>query len=449
MSVSLDNARQQRGSLLLGIDHLIRIRSDQLAFYTHLKKTRGDVVRLRLGPYRIWYFFNPDAIEPVLTRQAGEFIRFRRMMDVLRQWNGDSLLLAEGRHWRDRRRKVLPAFQSRRLPAYGELVVAETARLCDRIAHKADSDGDVVFDVDQTMARLSLDIAIRTMFGADHPTLGHQIETAVQDLSDVAFAETTSLINIPRWLPLPIARRKYRAMKIMDEFVTGLVSTALQQPASGGAHLISSLIEHHEGRAEAIRDDAMSLLIAGHETSGALLTWAFAMLAAFPAWLDRAIHEVDTVLGPDRAGASDLVRLPTIMAILHETLRLFPPAYTLFLREALRDVDIQGIRVRRGDLVQVIPYITQRDDRFFENAEWFDPARFMRDADWPPYAYLPFGAGPRVCIGQNFGLMETGLVLATVLQRMRPAQCEQLPKPMARFSLRPAGGLVLRWRTRR
>jgi cytochrome P450 len=415
----------------------------------HLKQTRGDVVRLRLGPYRIWYLFHPDAIEPVLTRQASEFIRFRRMMDVLRQWNGDSLLLAEGRHWHDRRRKVLPAFQSRRLPAYGELVVAETARLCDGMAHKADSDGAFVFDVDQTMARLSLDIAIRTMFGADNPTQGHQIEAVVQDLSDVAFAETTSSITVPRWLPLPIARRKYRAMKVMEDFVTGLVSEALQHPAREGAHLISSLIEHHEGRADAIGDDAMSLLIAGHETSGALLTWAFAMLATFPAWLDRAVDEVDTVLGSERGKASDLVRLPTIMAILNETLRLFPPAYTLFLREALRDVDIQGHRIRRGDLVQVIPYITQRDERFFENAERFDPARFMCEPDWPPYAYLPFGAGPRVCIGQNFGLMETGLVLATVLQHMLPAKCDQLPKPVARFSLRPAGGLVLRWRTRR
>jgi hypothetical protein len=207
------------------------------------------------------------------------------MMDVLRQWNGDSLLLAEGRDWHDRRRKVLPAFQSRRLPAYGELVVAETARLCDGMAHKADSDGAFVFDVDQTMARLSLDIAIRTMFGADNPTQGHQIEAAVQDLSDVAFAETTSSITIPRWLPLPIARRKYRAMKVMEDFLTGLVSEALQHPARVGAHLISSLIEHHEGRADAIRDDAMSLLIAGHETSGALLTWAFAMLATSrPGW---------------------------------------------------------------------------------------------------------------------------------------------------------------------
>lgn len=436
-------------SLLFGVDHLLHIRTDQLSFYARLQKTYGDVVRLRLGPYRIWYLFHPDAIEPVLTRQAGEFIRFRRMMDVLRQWNGDSLLLAEGRHWRDRRRKVLPAFQSRRLPAYGEQVVSRTARFCDMTANRADSRGEIVFDADQAMAQLSLDIAIRTMFGTEHPTIVGGVEKSVQDLSDIAFAETTSLINIPRWLPLPIARRKYQAMKVMDEFVTGLVSRALAHPGSEKAHLIFSLIKHHEGRAQAIRDDAMGLLIAGHETSGALLSWAFAMLAAFPAWLERAIDEVDTVLGCKPAGTPDLARLPIITAILHETLRLYPPAYTLFLRQALRDVDIRGHRVRRGDLVQIIPYITQRDDRFFEEAKRFDPARFIREADWPTYAYLPFGAGPRVCIGQNFGLMETGLVLATVLQRMVPEHGGPIPKPMARFSLRPTGGLPMTWRARR
>lgn len=449
MSAETNIPAKRPRSLLLGVDHLLHIRSDQLSFYARLQKTYGDVVRLRLGPYRIWYLFHPDAIEPVLTRQAGEFIRFRRMMDVLRQWNGDSLLLAEGHHWHDRRRKVLPAFQSRRLPAYGEQVVARTARFCDITANRADSRGEIVFDVDHAMAQLSLDIAIRTMFGTEHPTLEGRVEKAVQDLSDIAFAETTSLINIPRWLPLPIARRKHDAMKVMDEFVTGLVSRALAHPSSENAHLISSLIEHHEGRAQAIRDDAMSLLIAGHETSGALLSWAFTMLAAFPAWLERAIEEVDTVLGAEPAGTSDLARLPTITAILHETLRLYPPAYTLFLRQAVRDVDIRGHRVRRGDLVQIIPYITQRDDRFFDEAERFDPARFIRKADWPAYAYLPFGAGPRVCIGQNFGLMETGLVLATVLQRMVPEHGRPLPKPMARFSLRPSGGLPMTWRVRR
>jgi cytochrome P450 len=448
MNVVADIKVKQPSAIFLGVDHLLRIRSDQLSFYSHLQKVDGDVVRLRLGPYRIWYFFHPDFIEPLLTKQASEFIRFRRMIAVLRQWNGDSLLLAEGHHWRERRRNVLPAFQSKRLPAYGDLVVAETTRLCTSLAGEVDNDGVISFDADQTMARLALDIAVRTMFGARPDARGNALEEAVQALSDVAFAESTSLFNIPGWLPLQIARRKRRAMKIMDKFVTGLVADALQRPFDDGAYLISSLIEHHDRRATAIRDDAMSLLIAGHETSGALLAWAFAALAFHPVWLSGALDEIDSVLGSAPAQMSDLARLPTITAILNETLRLYPPAYTLFLREALRDIEIEGHRIRRGDLVQVIPFITQRDGRFFEEADKFDPGRFMRDPDWPPYAYLPFGAGPRVCIGQSFGLMETTLALVTMLQRMKPEPLNQMPMPIARFSLRPGGGLPLRWRMR-
>ncbi|MBB3646683.1 cytochrome P450 [Rhizobium sp. BK619] len=297
------------------------------------------------------------------------------------------------------------------------------------------------------MARLALNIAVRTLFGARPAADIHEIETAVQDLSIVAFAESTSLI-IPGWLPLPLARRKRRAMQNMDEFVMGLVKEALERPGDGGAYLVSSLIEHHERCATAIRDDAMSLLIAGHETSGALLAWAIAALAARPEWLETALREVDSVLGGAPPKASDLTPLPTIAAILNETLRLYPPAYTLFLREALRDVDINGHTIRRGDLVQIVPFITQRDGRFFKDPARFDPQRFIGEPDWPPYAYLSFGAGPRVCIGQNFGLMETALALAAILQWMEPKPCDRMPAPTARFSLRPAGGMPLRWRLR-
>jgi enediyne biosynthesis protein E7 len=437
----------QRHSFLFGIDHLLRIRSDQLAFYQELQKEHGDVVRLRLGPYRLWYLFHPTFIESVLTRQTEAFIRFRRMMAVLRQWNGDSLLLAEGQNWQERRRKILPAFQSRRLPAYGDAIVDETLRLCATLREKANPGDLLTFDADQTMARLSLNIAIRTLFGA-RPDGDHHIELAVRDLSAIAFTESTSPLQIPAWLPLPIARRKRRAMQDMDEFVTGLVQEALKDSKDDGAYLISSLIEHHERRASAIRDDAMSLLIAGHETSGALLTWTMAALASHPDWLDKALNEIDSALQGDRPTTSDLVRLPTVAAILNETLRLYPPAYTLFLREALVDVQIHGHSIQRGDLVQIVPFITQRDGRFFEDAARFDPNRFTRDPNWPPYAYLPFGAGPRVCIGQNFGLMETALVLSTLLQRMKPEPRDRMPTPMARFSLRPAGGLSMTWRLR-
>jgi len=248
-------------------------------------------------------------------------------------------------------------------------------------------------------------------------------------------------------MPLAVKRDKKWAMKTMDDLVMGLVHERIERGADGDqSDLLASLIEQHGGDVEEIRNDVMSLLIAGHETSGALLSWLFACLANAPKWLEKLQQELETVLAAREPTAADLASLPILRAVIDETLRLYPPAYTLFLRQAEEDVDLLGIQVRKGDLVQVVPFITQRDPRFFNNPNAFDPSRFLTKPSWPQYAYLPFGAGPRVCIGQNFGLMEICLVAATLLQRMIPLGLDQHPTPLPKFSLRPLGGLPMTWK---
>lgn len=434
---------------LLGVDHLLRIKSDQLAFYHDMRASHGDVVPLRLGPYRSWLLFHPDHIEELLTRQWSSFIRFKKLTDVVRQWNGDSLLLAEGQDWRDRRRKVLPAFQTRRLPAYGDKAVIQSRRMCAALAVDAGPDGQISFDTDTTMAKLTLDIATATFFGAQPRENADEIEEAIQVLSTTAFRESTSPFSLPDWLPLKAKRQKKWAMKVLDDLVMGLVRERLaQEEVTDQNDLLSSLVAQHDGNLLDIRNDTMSLLIAGHETSGALLGWLFACLARHADWLEQAQSEVDGVLHGRAVTADDLMRMPVIRAIVNETLRLYPPAYTLFLREATADVDLLGCHIRKGDLVQIIPFLTQRDPRFFTHPVRFDPSRFLNGPTWPQYAYLPFGAGPRVCIGQNFGLMEVCLVVATVLQNMTPAPTDSIPEPLAQFSLRPKGGAPMDWRVR-
>ena len=431
---------------MLGLDHLLKIRGDQLQFYEDMRATYGDVVRLRLGPYRSHLLFHPDHIEEVLTRKWSKFIRFQKLTDVIRQWNGNSLLLAEGDEWRQRRRKVMPAFQTKRLPDYGAMAVSETEKLCETLGQAA-VEGTLRFDTDATMARLTMDIATRTLFGAQPRSNGDEIEKAIQILSDTAFRESTSPASLPDWVPLPDKRRKTWAMKVMDDLVRELVRERIERGTQGDQRdLLASLIEQHDGEFEEIRNDVMSLLIAGHETSGALLSWLFACLAQSPAWLTKLRQEIWDVLGPRMPSAADIAELPVLRAVVDETLRLFPPAYTLFLRQAEEDVDLLGVKLRKGDLVQIVPYTTQRDPRFFINPTAFDPARFLTNPTWPQYAFLPFGAGPRVCIGQNFGLMESCLVVATVLQRMVPLATQDFPTPSAKFSLRPFGGLPMTWK---
>ncbi|UOA26163.1 cytochrome P450 [Pseudosulfitobacter sp. DSM 107133] len=430
---------------LIGIDHLTQLKRDQLGLYARLRATHGDVVRLRLGPYRSHLLFHPDHIEALLTRQWAAFIRFRKLTTVIRQWNGDSLLLAEGDAWRARRRKVMPAFQTRRLPDYGQMAVQQTEQLCAELARRAEN-GRVTFDTDATMARLTLDIAARTLFGAEPRANGAEIERAIQTLSETAFRESTSPTTLPDWLPMAAKRRKRWAIQVMDDLVSGLVRDRIERGASGDqSDLLSTLIAEHDGDFTEVRNDVMSLLIAGHETSGALLSWLFAALATEAAWLDAVQSELAQVLSGRPPSFEDLAKLPILRATIDETLRLYPPAYTLFLRQATEPVELLDLSLRTGDLVQIIPYLTQRDPRFFDAPDQFDPARFLQPPTWPQFAYLPFGAGPRVCIGQNFGLMEACLVAATVLQRLTPMSLEAMPPPLARFSLRPDGGLPMSW----
>jgi len=445
-------SKSQPRKWLLGIDHLYRIKTNQLDFYKALESQYGDVVCLQLGPYRTWLLFHPDPIESLLAKNSKAFIRFRKLTDVVRQWNGDSLLLAEGEAWQVRRRKVLPAFQTKRLPNYGEAAVHHALKLCATIDKLSGGAGTVSLDTDAVMARLTLDIATTTLFGASPMPNGDEIERALQVLSDTAFRESTSPFTLPDWLPLKAKKDKKWAMGVMDDLVTSLVNSRLEDIKRGEeadrGDLLSMLVEHHKGDALEIRNDSMSLLIAGHETSGALLGWIFSLLAQHPEACRKAQDELDVVLGGRPAVMSDLRELPYIRAIIDETLRLYPPAYALFIRQAVQDVNLAGLAVKAGDNVQIVPYTLHRSERWFENGDQFVPSRFLSDATWPKYAYLPFGAGPRVCIGQNFGLMEACLVTATILQHWTPTSVDGPIVAEAKFSLRPKGGLPMSWTKR-
>jgi cytochrome P450 len=189
----------------------------------------------------------------------------------------------------------------------------------------------------------------------------------------------------------------------------------------------------------------MSLLIAGHETSGALLSWLFLALVDHPSWRKRVVEEVASVLAGRPATVDDLPSLPLLRAVIAEALRLWPPAYSLFLRQATEEVVLGDAVITPGDLVQIVPFSLHRDPRWFADPDRFDPERFLRPASWPAYAYLPFGTGPRICIGQNFALVEACVVSATILGRWEPVAVPHVPVFAPKFSLRPKGGLPMIW----
>lgn len=425
-------------SALLGLDTLIKIRRNQLGFYADMRARFGDTVPLRLGPYRSWLLFHPDQIEVVLASKAKKFIRFERMMNVLRQWNGESLFIAEGQSWHDRRRKVLPAFAKKKMPAY-EAVFQQVAE--DWVTHlskEAGRDGAIHLDADDTFAQIALDIALRTLFGGGFSKSMDQVSAHIKVLSEVAFRECASPLTLPDYCPLPGKRRKKAAMAFMRDLVRDLVEDRFTGPV--GDDLLQVLIETHAGDKQEICDDAMSLLIAGHETSGAALSWIFALLADHPSALAQCQSEV--------ARMDDIQDMSYLRAVVDEALRLYPPGYTLFLRQATEDVDIVGTLVKKGELLQIIPYMTGRDQRFFDEPNQFRPERFLTEPTWPFFANLPFSAGPRACTGHQFALKEVSIIAAELLRAFEPRLSGAFPVPEPKFSLRPKGGLPMIWQRR-
>jgi len=422
---------------LLGLDSLYRIKTDPLNYYLSLKENYGDAVKVQLGHYRCWFLFHPEHIEQVLAKQADGFIRFERIMRILQQWNGNSLLVVEGQSWKQRRRKILPAFKQQRMSEYAKMVSEQANALVNELEKNVGNECEVDF----IMAQQALDIAGITLFSKTFSSQSKEISNAVYALSEIAYRETTSPFLLPTGLSMRINKHKKNVVEIMRSTIADIVKERLHTSESEHSDLLSILIEHHERNAQSIEDDVLSLLIAGHETSGATLSWLFLLLSQHADILANVHNELDAVIKKDLPTLDDIKNLPYLTAVLKETLRLYPAAYALFCRQAATDVTVGELSIRKGDLVQLLPYITQLDERWFDNAKTFLPERFLNDETWPQYAYFPFGAGQRVCIGQSFAMMEVIITAAGILKKLTIAPMKNEPLSMhPRFSLRPTTG---------
>jgi cytochrome P450 len=441
-----------------GVSQLRKIRLDVLGYYTELHRRYGDVALLRFGPYSTYVFFHPDAVREVLVARAKQFRRFRRPMQVLAQWNGNSVVITEGDEWLRQRRMVQPAFHPRRFERYASCMVARTRHRLDRWLKAIETAGRIETEIGKEMTDLTLEIIAKTMFDAELSAETSDLGRAVAILSEIATKEMGSPWTLPDWLPLPEKRRKRWAMRRLDETVRRFISERRSSGLDRGDLLSMLLLAADEegdgGRFtdEQARDQSMTLLIAGHDTTAAGLTWLFYCLARQPQAAALVHQELDAVLGGREPTADDLPRLNHTERAVKETLRLYPPAYALFMRQALADVEVAGYTLPRNSLVQLFPYVCQRDPRWFPEPETFDPDRFLpeRQRTLPPFAYFPFGGGPRACIGNTFAMMEMTLVAATFLQHLNVelAAGQEEARPVALMSLRPRGGVRLRW-TRR
>jgi len=423
--------------------HLLAFYRDMLGFLCWLRHEYGDVVAFRLGPEHTVLLSDPASIHEVLVRQHRAFMKGRRG-DVSKQFLGQGLLSSEGALHQRQRHLMQPAFHRQRLAQYATVMTTAAARL----SHSW-QDGDTV-DIAPAMMRVSLAIAAKTLLDAEVDDEAPAIGEAITTLLRLSPRFNFPFAPLLRRLPLPSHRHLRRAQDYLDTLIYRLID---ERRATGGetGDVLSMLVhaQADDGSAMSTRqihDEALTLLLAGHETTALALSWTCYLLAHHPDVEATMQAELQTVLGGRLPTAEDLPQLQYTRMIIAEALRLYPPAW-LMTRRALDDVRLGAYRFPRGTFFLISPYITHRDPRYFPDPEAFVPTRWAAPPDTASarYAYIPFGGGPRQCLGEGFAWMETLLVLTTVAQTWRMQLVPGPPVvPMALVTLRPKAGIHVR-----
>jgi cytochrome P450 len=428
-----------RSTPLGALGMLSAIRNNALAMWGRRAYERPAVVGSFLG--RVQVLLNdPDAIQHVLVRNPGNYRRPLISRRLLAPLIGDGLLLSEGAAWRHQRRTIAPIMAPRSMPVLTQHVATVATELCARLAN----EGTHVALLPE-MQFTALEIAGRSMFSLEMTARGGPMRVLLMRFATELSRPSAFDMLLPPTIPTPSdrARRRFRIewMGLIGE----ILDSRAALPAADGPRdlfdMLQAARDPETGAAftrEQLCDQVATMILAGHETTALTLFWSLCLLAQAPEWQDRVAAEA-ALVDLDPAHAADATaQLPVTRAVVSEALRLYPPAF-LLSREALAPDNAAGTMIPRGANVTIAPWVLHRHSALWTAPHSFDPARFLPDATPPRrFAYLPFGAGPRVCVAAQFAMAEAVLVLATVLRRFRVSSAEAaLVRPVARVTTQP------------
>jgi cytochrome P450 len=427
-------------SLLPG--RLLRtLQRDPIPLFTRLARDYGDAAMFSVLGQKIVLFNHPDLVAELLVTQ-NRFFHKSRVLQRSKIVFGEGLLTSEDPLHLRQRRLAQPAFHRERIARYAEVMVACAARTRERWR-----DGETL-DVHHEMMRLTLDVVATTLFGADVGGEADEIGAALTQLVDLFPLLMNPVAPLMMKLPIPSTRRFRRAVERLDRTIYAIVDERRRSGEDRG-DLLSMLLlaQDDEGDGSGmtdrqLRDEAMTLFLAGHETTANALAWTFYLLGRHPDVADALHAHVDEVLGDRLPSAADYPRLHFVECVLAESMRLFPPAWAVS-RLAMQDITIGDWLVPRGAVAVAAQAVLHRDARWWPEPERFDPSRFTAEAKAgrPKFAYFPFGGGPRICIGEGFAWMEGVLLLATLAQRWRFELLTAEVEAQASITLRPRGGI--------
>jgi len=403
----------------------------------------GDVVRLRLGR-EVFLLNHPDHAQRVLhdnhTNYRKNFF-YARMKPMI----GEGLLTSEGAEWKRRRRLAQPAFHKERLAGFAAIMAHHTGSMLDRWSDAAARGAPV--DVAAEMMRLTLTVVGHALFGFDLLSETDHAGPAITTALRITNERFYSLLYLPPWVPTPMNLRFGRAMRVLDGLVSELI--AARRTGAPREDLLGMLMEARDADGggglgdDELRDEVMTMLLAGHETTAHALAWALHLLSGAPEVAGRLHQESARALQGREATFADLPQLGYAARVSQESMRLYPPAW-IFGREAIRGDAFGGFAIPAGATVAMCPWLLHRDERFWPEPRRFDPDRFLPQASAarPRFAYVPFAAGPRMCIGNAFAMMEMQIVLAMIADRHRLALVPDRPVELeTSVTLRPRGGI--------
>jgi cytochrome P450 len=435
-----------RGAPIVGC--LRTFRADPLKFLVETARAYGPVAHLPLGLVEAYLVSQPGGVKRVLQDNSENYGRQTRGFQALRMTLGSGLITEDGAFWKRQRRLAQPAFHKARLAAFGDIMARAANEMTERLRAQA-TQGQPI-DVAPEMSRVTLAILGRSLFSLDLDGAAEAVGQAVVVVLRHTIETVHALIPLPRALPTPRNRRFAAALRTLDKVVMDSIAERRRDGVDRG-DLLSMLLaardeETGEGMTDRqLRDEVMTLMLAGHETTAMTLCWTLYLLSRHPAARRTLEAEVDRVLGGRVPSTEDLPRLPYTRMVIEEAMRLYPPAWGV-TRSIAHDDEIDGFAVPAGAIVIVSPYTTHRDEALWPNPEGFDPDRFdaARESARPRYAYFPFGGGPHLCIGAGFAMMEAQIILATLAQRLRldlvpghPVEVEPL------VTLRPRHGIQM------
>ena len=441
------------------LDDLRTLRDGPHAFLLQIARQYGDIVRYPVGPLAVYLVVHPNGVKHVLQDNAKNYSKDTFQYNLLSSITGRGLLTSDGDFWLRQRRLAQPAFHRQRIAGFAGLMTAYAEAMLARWDGFA-ARGEPI-DVAAEMMHLALQIVGKALFSIEVGSEADELAQATLVVLDHIVGRARTFGMVPQWLPTPGNLRYRKALAVLEDAVNTTIAQRRRDPGNT-ADLLAMLMAARDPDKDAgtrvpeaqrsgmtdrqLRDEMMTLLIAGHETVASALAWTWYLLATDPAAEAKLHAELAAVLGGRTPQVDDLPDLRYTQAVFEEALRLYPPAW-IITRKALGDDVIGGCRVPANALVVASPYVTQRQAALWPDPEAFDPDRFNeeRTAGRPRFAYYPFGGGPRLCIGDQLAMTEAKLVIATVAQR-----CRLIPVPghpiavEPGVTLRPKHGLLMR-----